>query len=100
MIASSFSFFVMSQTSYPPNYQYRNAKFTKCMKIYCVAESRDTIYTGGAPFDGLYREAPPEMGIFFRLQVYEGVGISLVEVCKRLGNLSFGSVKGPKRVNR
>ena len=26
------------------------------------------------------REAPPEMGIFFRLQVYERVEISLVEV--------------------
>ena len=25
-------------------------------------------------------EAPPEMGIFFRLQVYERVEISLVEV--------------------
>ena len=80
----------------PPNYQYRNAKFVKCMKIYCVAESRDTIYSGDTPCDGLYRETPPEMGIFFRLQVYEGVGISLNEVYKRLGNLSFGSLKGPK----
>ena len=97
MIASSFSFFIFrSQPSYPPNYQYRNAKFVNCMKIYCVAESRDTIYSGDTPCDGLYREAPPEMGIFFRLQVYEGVGISLNEVHKRLGNLSFGSVKGPK----
>ena len=97
MIASSFSFFIFrSQPSYPPNYQYRNAKFVNCMKIYCVAESRNTIYSGDTPCDGLYREAPPEMGIFFRLQVYEGVGISLNEVYKRLGNLSFGSVKGPK----
>ena len=62
------------------------------MKIYCVAESRDTIYSGDTPYDGRYREAPPEMGIFFRLQVYEGVGISLVEVYKGEGNLSFGSV--------
>ena len=37
---------------------------------------------GGTPYDGLYREAPPERGIFFRLQVYESVGISLVEVYK------------------
>ena len=29
------------------------------------------------PYDGLYREAPPERGIFFRLQVYKRVGISL-----------------------
>ena len=34
---------------------------------------------GGTPFDGLYRKAPPERGTFFRLQVYERVGISLVE---------------------
>ena len=35
---------------------------------------------GGPLYDGLYGEAPPEMGIFFRLQVYERVEISLVEV--------------------
>ena len=40
---------------------------------------------GGTPYNGLYGEAPPERGIFFRLQVYE-----------RVGNLSFGSVKRPK----
>ena len=35
----------------------------------------------------LYGEAPPERGTFFRLQVYERlrVGISLVEVYKRVG---------------
>ena len=38
---------------------------------------------GSTPYNGLYGEAPPERGIFFRLQVYERVGISLVEVCKR-----------------
>ena len=36
----------------------------------------------GTPYDGLYREAPLESGILFRLQVYERVGISLVEVYK------------------
>ena len=25
----------------------------------------------GNPYDGLYAEAPPERGTFFRLQVYE-----------------------------
>ena len=34
----------------------------------------------GTPYDGLYGEAPPEKGIFFRLQIYERVGISLVKV--------------------
>ena len=55
---------------------------------------------GGTPYDGLYGEAPPERGTLFRLQVYESVGISLVEVYKRVGNLSRKSVKGPKRTNR
>ena len=32
----------------------------------------------------LYGETPPEMGYFFRLQVYEGVGVSLVEVYERV----------------
>ena len=35
---------------------------------------------GGYPYNGLYREAPPEMGTFFWLQVYERVGILIVEV--------------------
>ena len=35
---------------------------------------------GGTPFNGLYKEALPEMGTFFNLQVHERVGISLVEV--------------------
>ena len=39
---------------------------------------------GVTPYDGLYGETPPERGIFFRLQVYEWVGISLVKVYKRV----------------
>ena len=43
-------------------------------------------YPGGDnAYDGLYGQAPPERGIFFRLQVYERGGISLSEVYKRLG---------------
>ena len=42
---------------------------------------------GGTPYNGLYGEAPPEMGTFLRLQVqgYERVGNSLVEVYERVG---------------
>ena len=36
------------------------------------------------PYDGLYGEAPPERGTYFRLQVYERVGILLVEVYERV----------------
>ena len=33
---------------------------------------------GGTPYNGLYGEALPERGTFFRLQVYKRVGISQV----------------------
>ena len=42
---------------------------------------------GGTPYDGLHGEVPPERSIFFRLQVYERVGISLDEVYKRASAL-------------
>ena len=42
---------------------------------------------GSTPYNGLYREAPPERGTFFSLQVYKRVGISQVEVYKRVGKL-------------
>ena len=44
----------------------------------------------GTPYNGLYMygEASPKRGIFFRLQVYERVGISLVKVYKRLRGLA------------
>ena len=35
---------------------------------------------GGTPHNGLYREAPPKKGTFFRLKLCERVEISLVEV--------------------
>ena len=40
---------------------------------------------GGSPYNGLYGEASPERGTSFRVQVNERVGISLVEVYKRVG---------------
>ena len=39
---------------------------------------------GGTLYNGLYGKAPPKRGNLFRLQVYEGVGISLVEVYERV----------------
>ena len=37
------------------------------------------------PYDGLIGEAPPERGTVFSPQVYERVGISLVEAYKMVG---------------
>ena len=39
----------------------------------------------GTPHNGLYGEAPPEKGTFFRLQEYKRVEILLVEVYERVG---------------
>ena len=50
-------------------------RMTKCLSI----------TWSKSPYNGLYGESVPERGTFFRLQVYERVGISLVEVHKRLG---------------
>ena len=43
--------------------------------------TRDLRYDpGGTLYDSLHGEAPPERGTFFRLQVYDRVGILLVDV--------------------
>ena len=76
MTTSSFSFFIRSQPSCKIREVHENLL---CRRV------EGYIIPGGAPYDGLYREAPSEMGIFFRLQVYERVGISLVEIYKRVG---------------
>ena len=46
-------------------------------------ESTSRVWGGSTPYDGLYGEAPPERGTFFRLQVYERVGKSVLWVCER-----------------
>ena len=51
---------------------------------------------GATPYIGLYGEAPPERGTFFRLQVYKRVAISQVEVYKRVGR----SVVSQREVNK
>ena len=49
------------------------------MPVLSTPRGRDT------PYNGLYGEASERKGIFFRLQVYERIGISLAEVSKRVG---------------
>ena len=48
---------------------------------------------GGTPYNGLYGEAPPEGGTFFRFQVYERVGISRAEVHVRVRKSDIRCVK-------
>ena len=44
-------------------------------------------------YNGLYGEAPRKRGTFCRLQVYERVGILLVEVFEMVGKSVIWSVK-------
>ena len=39
---------------------------------------------GGSPYSGLYGEAPPERGAFFKLAVYERVGKVAILVYERV----------------
>ena len=55
------------------------------LTIYSVKNISGLDPGGATPYSGLYGEAPPERGTFFRLQVYKRVGISQVEVNKRVG---------------
>ena len=40
---------------------------------------------GGKPYNVLYREAPSQRVIYFKLKLYERVGISLLEVYEKVG---------------
>ena len=64
-----------------PNF-LQGSDFLNQMKLRTLKSRR-----GGAGIhcNGLYEEAPPETGTFFRHHVYERVGILLVEVYERVG---------------
>ena len=55
---------------------------------------------GGTPYNGLYGEAAPERGIFFRLQVYERVGNLLGEVHKRVEESAIWVSEKAQKANR
>ena len=69
----------------------RAACVSKCSTVKSdLTNARDGVIElppprGGTPYSGLYGEAPPERGTFFRLEVYKRVGISRVEVYKKAG---------------
>ena len=64
-----------------------------CLKLYeadtyfRVRQLTVSVAQGSTPYNGLYGEALHKRGAFFRLQVYERVGASVVEVYKRVRNL-------------
>ena len=55
--------------------------------------------SGSIPYNGLYGKAPPE-STFFRLQVYERVGILLFEVYEREGKSVIWACERTQRANR
>ena len=55
---------------------------------------------GETTYNGLHGDAPPERGIFFGLQVYERVGILLVEVYARVGKSVIWVSERAQRANR
>ena len=50
---------------------------------------------GETPYNGLYWEAPPERGTFFRLQVYKREGFHKLKFITGKINWSFRYLKGP-----
>ena len=64
-----------------------------------MCESFDQ-YPGGTSYNGLYGEALPERGTFFRLAVYKRAGISRVEVYKRVGKTDIQVLKGLLKISR
>ena len=55
---------------------------------------------GDTPYNGLYGEAPLDRGTFFRLQVYERVGILLIAVYERIGKSVNWVLERAQRANR
>ena len=64
---------------------YNNFEITLVVFMPNITTNHAITYTNsatpwGTSHGSLYREAPPERGTFFRLQVYERAGISLVKI--------------------
>ena len=68
-------------------HQFASEKFQAFIKsmAFAISHQHHPRGGGGTLYNGLYGEAPPERGAFFRLQVYKRTRISLVEVYKRVG---------------
>ena len=72
-------------TNEPERQKYVFSPSARVMQVnFDTSDSCVNTPQGGTPYNGLYREAPPERDTFFRLQVYKRVGISQVEVYKRV----------------
>ena len=75
---------------------FKPASMGLVMKIYCCFE----VLTRSTPYDGLYGQAPPERKGVLGFTYMKRYVFNLLNYIKGYANLSFGSVKGPKRANR
>ena len=55
---------------------------------------------GGTPYNGLYEETPPETGTFIKLQVYERLGILLIELYERVGKYVIWVCERARKANK
>ena len=73
-----------------------------CKKFSSIFWQTDKLHfesSEGTPYDSLYWDPSPDRGVFFRLQMHERVGISLVEVYKRVEKyVIWTSKRGTKRL--
>ena len=77
-LPSSFPARALSLLASTVSFSHRHKHMQACLKESGYSERVNFPGVGGGstPYDGLYGEAPPERGTFFRLQVYERVEIS------------------------
>ena len=81
---------------YPtPHLPHLSQQFSRSLHAYSWSPGER-----GTHYNGLYRKAPPERGTFFRLQVYERVGVSLAELYERVGKFVIFSLKKPIKANK
>ena len=85
------------------NFNKGRAAWYRVVRLLLVCQKTRFPWGGGRgcfPYNGRYGEAPPERGTFFRFQVYESEGISLVEVYERVGKSVIWDCERPKEPNR
>ena len=96
-----FSFFLKCRSFFPTKTMNCNGGLVSA----CLYKERETgrlKYLGGGdtPHNGLYGEAPPEKGTFFRLQEYKRVEVLLVEEYERVGKSVIWVCERTKRATR
>lgn len=69
-----------------------NVSVQEVLAVTKIVQVSASVYSNPPPYNDLSGEAPPKCGTFSRLQWYQRVGISIVEVNERVGK-SFRSVK-------